>query len=245
MAKNKRRLPWPAAAVAQVLFVASLLSSALYLSWVSLSAVDFLYPLWYEVLNIGENIDRYGPENRFKRGFEDTDKAERLRLFGAIAEAVNQGGQGLATIAYADARGREIALLREPERIHLESVARLIDRLRVGAYLGLLLLVGTVAVLKLSGVALPSGRRVLVGVAVGAGLGTAVVLALGAERVFYALHDWVFPAGEQWFFYYQDSLMTTLMKAPDLFGAIAVALLLVALAWVVVLLTGVRWLLRE
>ena len=36
------------------------------------------------------------------------------------------------------------------------------------------------------------------------------------------MHEWVFPAEHQWFFYYQESLMTVLMKAPDLFGAIAI-----------------------
>ena len=34
------------------------------------------------------------------------------------------------------------------------------------------------------------------------------------------MHEMVFPDDHQWFFYYQDSLMTTLMKAPDIFFAI-------------------------
>lgn len=46
---------------------------------------------------------------------------------------------------------------------------------------------------------------------------------IGPTRVFYTLHEWVFPSDHQWMFSYQESLMTTLMKAPDLFAAIAVA----------------------
>ena len=61
-----------------------------------------------------------------------------------------------------------------------------------------------------------------------------LVWATGPRDVFYVFHEWVFPAGHQWFFYYQESLMSTLMKAPDLFGYIAAAL--VALAIVVLTL---------
>ena len=46
---------------------------------------------------------------------------------------------------------------------------------------------------------------------------------------FYALHEWIFPDNHQWFFYYQESLMTVLMKAPDLFGAISVLIALLAI----------------
>jgi hypothetical protein len=48
------------------------------------------------------------------------------------------------------------------------------------------------------------------------------VLLLGPNKVFYRLHPLVFPPAHQWFFYYQDSLMSTMMQAPDLFGYIAV-----------------------
>ena len=51
-----------------------------------------------------------------------------------------------------------------------------------------------------------------------------LLVLVGPVEVFYALHEWVFPANHQWFFYYEDSLMSTLMKAPDLFGAIALLL---------------------
>ena len=52
---------------------------------------------------------------------------------------------------------------------------------------------------------------------------TIIIVAVGPNDVFSALHEFVFPADHQWFFYYQDSLMTTLMKAPDIFFAIGAA----------------------
>jgi hypothetical protein len=55
------------------------------------------------------------------------------------------------------------------------------------------------------------------------------VLAIGPRRVFYRMHEWVFPPENPWFFYYQDSLMSTMMKAPHLFGAIAPVLLALGL----------------
>ncbi len=50
------------------------------------------------------------------------------------------------------------------------------------------------------------------------------LLISGPEAVFYQFHIWLFPADHEWFFYWQDSLMSTLMKAPVLFGGIAVVL---------------------
>jgi uncharacterized membrane protein len=66
------------------------------------------------------------------------------------------------------------------------------------------------------------------------------VLAIGARQVFYWLHELVFPPDHPWFFYYQDSLMSTMMKAPYLFGAIAVVLLLLGLAIYAALLVAAR-----
>src|SRR5690606_5060552 len=55
---------------------------------------------------------------------------------------------------------------------------------------------------------------------------TLVIFITGPTKVFYWLHEQIFPDEHEWFFYYQDSLMTTLMKAPDLFGFIAVILVI-------------------
>ena len=63
----------------------------------------------------------------------------------------------------------------------------------------------------------------------GALLGALMVVVIGAKDVFYALHEWVFPSDHQWFFFYQDSLMSTMMKAPDFFGYVAAALVSLAL----------------
>jgi hypothetical protein len=63
------------------------------------------------------------------------------------------------------------------------------------------------------------------------------VLLIGPKTVFYTLHTWVFPAGHAWFFYYQDSLMTTLMQAPNLFAGIAAEVLLLTVTLFALLIT--------
>ena len=65
------------------------------------------------------------------------------------------------------------------------------------------------------------------------------VIAIGTKKVFYTAHTLIFPAGHQWFFYYEESLMTMLMQAPDLFAAIAAEwLLLTAFCyWLVIWLS--------
>ncbi len=50
-------------------------------------------------------------------------------------------------------------------------------------------------------------------------------MLIGPTKVFYWGHEVVFPENNQWFFYYEDSLMSTMMKAPALFGPIAGQLL--------------------
>jgi hypothetical protein len=57
----------------------------------------------------------------------------------------------------------------------------------------------------------------------------AILFIIGPRKSFHWIHTQIFPAGDQWFFYYQDSLMTTLMKAPDLFGFMGALLGIVTL----------------
>jgi uncharacterized membrane protein len=44
-----------------------------------------------------------------------------------------------------------------------------------------------------------------------AALCVAITFALGPQQTFYLLHEWAFSDKAQWFFHFQDSLMTTLM----------------------------------
>jgi hypothetical protein len=213
--------------------------AALWLSWRALASVDFLYPVFYEALDIQAHILQFGPQNRYKPGFETTARDEHVRLFGAIVDAIHDSGRGLAELEYRDALGRPIdRLLREPEVTHLEDVARLVDRLAPVGWLAVAWTALHLVLLRRLGWAVPSPARLL-GASLLAVIGAvALVLLIGPRRVFYWLHDLVFPPENPWFFYYQDSLMTTMMKAPYLFGAIAVALLLLGLA----IYTGLLWL---
>lgn len=218
---------------------------AAYLAWTSLSAADFMYPLWYRHLDIGATITYYGPRNLYKRGFEDTTAAERARLFGEIVDAVNEGGVGLEAIRYRDPQGRTIdRLLRPAEVVHLRDVADLVSAFRGSAYGALLVLVVLVLGLRRARVVF-SIRRALGAVGAILGLAALTVIALGPVEVFYALHRAVFPAQHQWFFYYEESLMTMLMKAPDIFGYIALALVVLTGVFFAPLLGAVRLTLRR
>ena len=53
----------------------------------------------------------------------------------------------------------------------------------------------------------------------------ALVFSIGPKAVFYQLHVWIFPGRESVVLLLQDSLMSTLMKAPPyLFGGIGAAI---------------------
>lgn len=214
------------------------LPAAAFAAWIALAQVNFFYPLLHDAIGIDRTIEVYAPRNRYRQGFEQTSKAERERLFAAIVNAIHKHGDGLRTLVYHDASGRPLGnLLREEEIVHLQDVANLVDRLRpvgLGAVaITCALLIG----IRRQRLAAPSIASLLVGLIAMSCAIAGSILILGPVKVFYRLHTLIFPPGHAWFFYYQDSLMSTMMKAPDLFGYIALiwaastSLLLLALVF--------------
>lgn len=195
------------------------LLAALATSWMLHRPFNYGYGFWYEQLEIGHHIDRFAPQNRYIRGFQATTDEQRLDLFAGIVDAVHHQGQGLSELSFTDRQGRLKPLLREPEIVHLQDVANLIDVLSVAGGIALLFCATGSFVLVRRRVPLrwKSQGIILTGLL---GLTALTLLIAGPKAVFYQLHVWIFPDEHQWFFYYQDSLMSTMMKAPDLFGGI-------------------------
>lgn len=211
---------------------------AVLLSWAIYSQFNYGYPFWYQQLAIDEHIDHYGPQNRFKKGFEQLPAEQHYQAFEQIRRAVHAQGEGLHDIRY-ETRGRSQRLLRRAEVRHLEDVARLIDMGRVlAAVLLCALLPLAWLCIRLS---LPPMRWRWGLTVASAGAVVAWLVIAGPTAVFYQFHLWLFPAENQWFFYWQESLMSTLMKAPYLFGGIAVVIGLGALLLLpLIYLTGLR-----
>ncbi|MGH8501727.1 MAG: DUF1461 domain-containing protein [Gammaproteobacteria bacterium] len=216
------------------LYILAALVSATYVAWLALAQVNFLYPVWHDLIGIDRTIETYGPQNRYRHGFELTSKAERCRLFAGIVDAIHDRGAGLEKLVYHDTEGHALGtLLRAAEIVHLKDVAALIEMAgRIG------LCASVIAVLLLLNIRrrklpIPAVKSLLPGLALVVAL-AAVIIAAGPVDVFYWLHTVVFPPGHAWFFYYQDSLMSTMMMAPVLFGYIALVWALLA----VLLLTG-------
>lgn len=211
-------------------FAAAFVGAVLFLTWRLLAAFDFAYPVFYDVLDLGATIERYGPDNERRSGFHRTGRDERERVFGALVEAVRNDGAGLAALSYHTPDGRELGRLLTPAEIrHLEDVAALVMVFERTGWLALTLALGLAATAVHKRRHPPPRRSFAAGIGVIVAAVTAIVLALGPERVFYWGHEQVFPADHQWFFYYEESLMSMMMRAPDLFGAIAVLWLVSAL----------------
>jgi len=214
---------------------------ALFISWVLLAKQNFWYGFWHDTVGIAEGIEQYGPQNRYKSGFADTTREQRVDLFSQINRSVHRSGMGLREIRYqSPSSGGIQALLRDPEVVHLQDVANLIDVLFWPVFIAVFLWMGVSGYLILAVQLLPSPKQqfrsvafILVPIAIG-------VLLVGPETVFNTLHEWVFPDGHDWFFFYQDSLMSTMMRAPRLFGWIAMAWVLIA----VMVFVGLQLLLR-
>lgn len=212
------------------LFSLCLLVCSLFISWVLWAQVNFAYPALHWSMNIEQHINHCGPQNRYRDDFEQTDKPEQVRLFAEIVDAIHNDGEGLERITYQDPNGQIIAtLLHKAEVIHLQDVAHLINTFYSVSFVVILLTLLLIGVFKYQNTTLPSLKQQALGILSASVISFIVILMIGPVTVFYAMHEWVFPDNHQWFFFYQESLMTILMKAPDLFGAISVLIVLVAI----------------
>ena len=219
---------------------------ALWLAWLALAAVDFLYPLAYGWLDIGATLQAYVPQNRFgKQDYPVADMGQHMQHFAEISHAIHFQGGCLAQLSYHDAQGKILGLvLTRDEVLHLQDVARLVTGgMAVGAVATLLWL-AWLALMAKQGWRLPSLSVLLLGSAGVLVVVGAVLAAFGFKSVFYALHRLIFPADHAWFFYYQDSLMSSLMQAPNLFAVIGAAWLGLSLMFLLLLHASAKFLLR-
>ena len=208
------------------------------LSWYFLSHNNFYYATWYQLLDIDQTIKTYSPQNRFgKQNFVQTNAEQHELLFSEIVTAINNGGNNLKSISYKlnnvkmHDEVNHYPLLTQAEVIHLKDVATIIG------YIKRLFCLSVILVMISIGVVLRTKcmqawtfqeqfRKTLVGVS----LLLLATLLVGPKDFFYWLHEVVFPSNHQWFFYYQDSLMSTIMQAPNIFGPISI--LWISLAFV-------------
>ena len=213
-------LIWP------LIFVGQLLATSL-LAWHLLAQVNFAYPTGYKLLGLDTHIAEFAPRNRYIHGFEFTRAKDHWELFAQITHAVQNHGDGLADIHFTLPNDTKIPLMHNAEIIHLQDVSNLIDQFYLAGIAGFFIWILFLAIAYRKKLVFPSLRNIVLGFCGGIFVISAIVLSLGATKVFYWLHTKVFPEGHQWFFYYEDSLMTTLMKAPDIFAFIAMLLLVV------------------
>jgi len=220
-----------------VLFPCLLLVS-FYLSWTSLSYKGFMYDVLYDNTKLATFIDLYAPHNRYKKGFELTDREERIRLFETILnnidisayqvdtkkpqESMNQVEESLMSIQYHSPQGKAIDyLLRDSEVEHLVFVSQLIGQLKKISGFALMLATILLFFIFIKSIPLPKLSSLLISYAIMLVSILLAIAVIGPLNIFVYLHESFFD-GHQWFFYYQESLMTTLMMAPDLFAYFAV-----------------------
>jgi len=212
-------LVWP------LIFIGQLLATSL-LAWHLLAQVNFAYPAGYKLLDLDKHIAEFAPLNHYIHGFEFTQPKDHWKLFAQITDAVQHNGEGLADISFQLPNDTRIPLMHSAEITHLQDVSHLINKFYLAGYAGAFIWAIFLFIAYRQGFSFPSLRNILLGFFAAIFVITTIILTMGATNVFYWFHTKVFPEGHQWFFYYEDSLMTTLMKAPDIFAFIASLLLI-------------------
>lgn len=206
---------------------------AVSLAWSVYARFDYGYGYWYERQGIAEHIATYAPLHPYKRGFAQLSPEQHIEAFRQIVESVHNHGAGLTQIQYQVAGQAPVVLLDHAEVEHLVDVSNLLDWGRAAFYL--LFPVWLCLVFLLRDGVLPAWRLRMAAM-FGSLLPLVVALGvMGHKALFYRIHVMIFPANHQWFFYWEESLMSTLMKAPYLFGDIAVVMGSAAAAFALVL----------
>lgn len=216
----------PAYLIWPLVFIGQLLATSL-LAWHLLAQIDFAYPTGYKLLDMDKHIAEFAPLNRHIHGFQFTQPKDHWELFAQITDSVQHNGKGLADISFSLPNNTKLPLMHTAEIIHLQDVSNLINKFYIAGSLGALIWIIFLWLAYRQKLAFPSVRNIVFGFCGGIFIITSIILSVGATKVFYWFHTKVFPDGHQWFFYYEDSLMTTLMKAPDIFAFIASLLLIV------------------
>ncbi len=200
--------------------------------WQFLSYNNFYYSTWYQLLDIDQTIASYSPQNRFgKRNFVNTNTMEHEKLFADIVEAINHGGDGLKKISY-QVSSQKYLLLTKAEVIHLQDVANVITFMRQLVLVALALGVLAGAVIYCKRIPITSLKKQYAKTLIVIIILTLGIFITGAESFFYWLHELIFPDDHQWFFYYQDSIMSTMMQAPTIFAPIsALLIILTVVLW--------------
>ncbi|MDN3651744.1 DUF1461 domain-containing protein [Thalassotalea ponticola] len=213
-----------------LLFCSSAFIASLGASWQINSQFNFAYSSWYDRLDIKEHILTFAPQNRFnKQHFASTDKKQHVALFQQVVRAINNDGKGLENIRFTS-QGKITRLFTHDEVGHLNDVANVVN-----AFLQTALIASAISVLLAmlyisKRLPVPSTKLKIICLATVVIAVVMTFVLVGFKRLFKLMHDVVFADGYPWFFYYQDSLMSTFMKAPDLFASIAVNLVVVAIA---------------
>lgn len=197
------------------------------LSWILLASQNFFYPVIYDAADFSNHMQRYAGQNRYKPDFAYTDASEHKRLFADINYAVHLAPQELSGIRYYSPEKQHSGLLLHFLEIqHLQDVAQFIRHLWALGLFALTGYIGCVVAMQKYRIQAPAWRNMLPSIGILLGVSSLILAVFGPTRVFYFAHSLVFPKNHPWFFYYQDSLMSTLMKAPDLFAYIAIELLM-------------------
>ena len=212
-------------------------------SWWLLEKADFGYAYLYDHAGIREHIAHYAPNNIYRHDFENTSKEKRVELFRGIVNAIQNKGIGLEELYYLDKKGRRNSLLVDEEITHLKDVANLLDKGALALGFCLLIWLFLVFFLRYTKQSLPSVRQQFISVFIILLVISVGIYAIGLEKVFYQLHIWAVPKNHQWFFYYEESLMSTMMKAPDLFAYIALMWFIISMILSILLCSLLRRLL--
>ncbi|PLX70269.1 MAG: hypothetical protein C0602_05510 [Denitrovibrio sp.] len=197
---------------------------AVFTAWYAAYSNYFFFPIVYQMEDIHGHVLKYAPQNKHgKEDFAYVSSGLHLRIFSDMLKAVDNEGKGLDEITYP-VKGGEKKFLTTEEVVHLQDVSDLISLLKSFWRLVFVLLSAVVLTMIFGGIWPYFLSTIFWALAAAGAFMAAVIYGFGFTKIFYKMHELVFPEGHRWHFYYQYSLMSTILKAPDSFADFGIIL---------------------
>jgi len=169
-------------------------------------------------MDLQGNVLEYAPKNtNGKEDFVYVSGPIQQKMFIQMLKAIEHDGEGLSEIVYPSGYSSTKRFLTSEELAHLQDVSGVISLLKSFWKLMLVMLLLAVGLMFYGSYPPLYLSTILWSISLLSGALYIVAKVFGLVNIFYGVHKLIFPAGHKWFFYYEESLMSTLLRAPDSF----------------------------
>lgn len=216
-------------AAANLLLILSISYFAILSSWYICYSNDFYYPLAYVTADIGGQIQKRAQSDRRYTIFASADSGQGINLFHHLLKRIENGGEGLDKLTYADGGGTRRVFLDFAEAESLSGMAEMLNllkRMLRPFFLLVLLVCGYMYAAKVRPY---SWRETARSLSYAFTAFTAVLYFYGFDRFLNFLHRTIFGVDSEFLFRSGKGLLSLIIPYPSMYVFLWCVFLITAL----------------